>query len=220
MIANQDTLLKSAYMNEWYLVVVMNITFNLTVYLKKHNWPLLDHDPSWPLHDLFEPSITLRSSQGFFLPNLVAIGHCYANWPLLDPSWPQHDLWSQQCIVLWSGVLLTKFGGHRTKKTKQNKANKHFFKDTTISIGIENYMNFQNHPNPPSYNIDVAQKICISRTISLHNIIIQIFRHPQISPSLMKKIHTPQFHHPPPFQNKTTTTTTTTKKQQQQKKPP
>ena len=61
-------------------------------------------------------------------------------------------------------------------------------------------------PPPPSYNIDVAQKICISRTISLHNIIIQIFRHPQISPSLMKKIHTPQFHHPPPFQNKTTTT--------------
>ena len=107
--------------------------------------------------------------------------------------------------MLWSGVLLTKFGGHRTKK-KQNKTNKHFFKDTTISIGIENYMNFQNHPDPPSYNIDVAQKICISRTISLHNIIIQIFRHPQISPSLTKKIHTPQFHHPPPFQNKTTTT--------------
>ena len=76
MIANQDTLLKSAYMNESYWVVAMNITFNLTVYLKKHNWPLLDHDPSWPLHDLFEPSITLRSSQGFFLPNLVAIGHC------------------------------------------------------------------------------------------------------------------------------------------------
>ena len=94
--------------------------------------------------------------------------------------------------MLWSGVLLTKFGGHRTNKTKQNKTNKHFFKDTTISIEIENYMNFQNHP-PPRYNIDVAQKICISRTISLHNIIIQIFRHPQISPSLMKKIHTPNF---------------------------
>ena len=55
-------------------------------------------------------------------------------------------------------------------------------------------MNFQNHPHPPPrYNIDVAQKMCISRTISLHNIIIQIFRHPQISPSLMKKIHTPNF---------------------------
>ena len=37
MIANQDTLLKSAYMNESYWVVAMNITFNLTVYLKKHN---------------------------------------------------------------------------------------------------------------------------------------------------------------------------------------
>ena len=90
------------------------------------------------------------------------------------------------------------------QKKNKTKQNKHFFKDTTISIGIENYMNFQNHPHPPPrYNIDVAQKICISRTISLHNIIIQIFRHPQISPSLMKKIHTPQFHHPPPFQNKT-----------------
>ena len=63
-------------------------------------------------------------------------------------------------------------------------------------------MNFQNysHPPPHSYNIDVAQKICTSRTISLHNIIIQIFRHPKFSPSLMKKFHTPQFHHPPPFQ--------------------
>ena len=65
-------------------------------------------------------------------------------------------------------------------------------------------MNFQNypHPPPPRYNIDVAQKICISRTISLNNIIIQVFRHPKISPSLMKKFHTPQFHHPPPFQKK------------------
>ena len=55
-------------------------------------------------------------------------------------------------------------------------------------------MNFQNYPHPPPrYNIDVAQKICISRTISLNNIIIQVFRHPKISPSLMKKFHTPNF---------------------------
>ena len=65
-------------------------------------------------------------------------------------------------------------------------------------------MNFQNYPPPPTATIlvDVAQKICISRTISLHNITIQIFRHPKISPSLMKKFHTPQFHHPPPFHKK------------------
>ena len=62
-------------------------------------------------------------------------------------------------------------------------------------------MNFQNHPHspPPRYNIDVAQKICISRTISLHNIIIQIFRHPQISPSLMKKNPYPPISSPTSF---------------------
>ena len=37
----------------------------------------------------------------------------------------------------------------KNKKTKQNKTNKHFFKDTTISIGIEKNMNFQNYPHPP-----------------------------------------------------------------------
>ena len=36
MIANQDTLLKSAYMNEWYWVVAMNISFNLPIYLRMH----------------------------------------------------------------------------------------------------------------------------------------------------------------------------------------
>ena len=34
-----------------------------------------------------------------------------AIWPLVDPGWLlHHDLWSQQCIMLWSGVLPTKFG--------------------------------------------------------------------------------------------------------------
>ena len=61
----------------------------------------------------FDSSNALRSGHGFFPPNLVAIGHCWANWPLLDPSWPLHDLWPQQCIMFWSGILLTKFGGHR-----------------------------------------------------------------------------------------------------------
>ena len=58
---------------------------------------------------IFDPSNALHYGQGFFPPNLVAIGHCYANWPLFDPSWPLHDLWPQQCIMLWSGIL----GGHR-----------------------------------------------------------------------------------------------------------
>ena len=39
------------------------------------------------------------------------------------------------------------------QKTKQNKRNKHFFKDTTISIGIEKNMNFQNYPHPPPATI-------------------------------------------------------------------
>ena len=58
-------------------------------------------------------SNALRSGQRFFPPNLVAIGHCKANWPLLDPSWPLHDLRPQQCITLWSVILSTKFGSHR-----------------------------------------------------------------------------------------------------------
>ena len=65
------------------------------------------------MHDL-DPNNALRSGHGFFPPNLVAIGHCEVSWPLLDPRWPLHDLWSQQCITLWSGILPTKFGGHRT----------------------------------------------------------------------------------------------------------
>ena len=66
----------------------------------------------------FDPSNALRSGQGFFLPNLVAIGHCWASWPLLDPSRPLHDLQPQQCITLWSGVLPTKFGDHRALLSK------------------------------------------------------------------------------------------------------
>ena len=40
----------------------------------------------------FDPSNALHSGQGFFPPNVVAIGHCWANWPLLDPSWHLHNL--------------------------------------------------------------------------------------------------------------------------------
>ena len=65
-----------------------------------------------------DPSNALRSGQGFSPPNLVAVGHCWAIWPLLDPGWPLHDLWPQRCISLWSGVPPTKFGGHRALLSK------------------------------------------------------------------------------------------------------
>ena len=61
----------------------------------------------------FDPSKALHFGQGYFPPYLVAIWHFEANWPLVDPIWPLHDFWPQQCIMLWSGVLPTKFGGHR-----------------------------------------------------------------------------------------------------------
>ena len=69
--------------------------------------PCMTLDPSNELH--FE---------GFFLPNLVAIHHFWAIWPLVDPGWPLHDHWPQQCITLWSGVLPNKFGGHRALLSK------------------------------------------------------------------------------------------------------
>ena len=199
MIANQDTLLKSAYMNEWYWVVAMNITFNLTVYLKKTQLT-----PTWP-------------------------------WPQLTPTWP---IWAQHYITLQSGVLPTKFGGHRPLLSKLTPADPNmtfdrnnalcygqgFFSPNLVAIEQKNktkqkkqtllqryhhfHWNREEHEfpklsPPPRYNIDVAQKICISRTMSLNNIIIQVFRHPKIFPSLMKKFHTPQFHHPLPFQKTT-----------------
>ena len=67
-------------------------------------WPRLT--PGWPL------TPALHFSQGFFLPNLVAIGHSWAICPLVDPGCPLYDLWPQHCTSLWSGVLPTKFGSH------------------------------------------------------------------------------------------------------------
>ena len=54
-----------------------------------------------------------HSGQEYFLPNLVAIWYSYVIWPLVDPTWPLCDLWPQHCVPLWSGVLLTKYDGHR-----------------------------------------------------------------------------------------------------------
>ena len=64
-----------------------------------------------------DPSNELHFDQGFFLPNLVAIPHL-AIRPLIDPGWLLHDLWPQQSITLWSGILPTKFGGHRALLSK------------------------------------------------------------------------------------------------------
>ena len=47
------------------------------------------------------------------LPNLVAIGHSWAIWHLVDLGWLLHDLRPHQCTTLRSGVLPTKFGSHR-----------------------------------------------------------------------------------------------------------
>ena len=66
----------------------------------------------------FDPSNALCFGQGFSPPNLVAIGHFQAIWPLVDPGWLLHDLWPQQCITLLSGVLSIKFGGHRALLSK------------------------------------------------------------------------------------------------------
>ena len=62
----------------------------------------------------FDHSIGLHFSQGLVLPNLVAIGHYWAIWPLVDLDWPLYDLLPPHSTSLWSGVLPSKFGSHRT----------------------------------------------------------------------------------------------------------
>ena len=61
----------------------------------------------------FDATNALHPGQGFFLPNLVAIGHSWAIWPLVDPALPLRDPRPQQCITLLSRVFPTKFGSHR-----------------------------------------------------------------------------------------------------------
>ena len=52
------------------------------------------------------------SSQGFFLPNLEAIGHSLSNltcgWPWLTSAWPL----TPYCIMFWSRILPTKSCSH------------------------------------------------------------------------------------------------------------
>ena len=37
---------------------------------------------------------------------------------MVDPGWPVYEFWPQQCITLWSGVFLNKFGGLRALLSK------------------------------------------------------------------------------------------------------
>ena len=65
--------------------------------------------PVWPLTSAMHDTLV----NGSFLQNLVAIGHFWAIWPLVDPGWHLLDIWSHQCAVLYSGLLPTKSDGHR-----------------------------------------------------------------------------------------------------------
>ena len=71
----------------------------------------------------------------------------------VNKIWKGHDKPikqnSNKNLYLQTLHLKKQTNKQKTKnKTKQNKTNKHFFKDTAISIGIEKNMNFQNYPPP------------------------------------------------------------------------
>ena len=52
--------------------------------LKQFDFWLTPDDPCMT----FSPTNALHSSQGFFLPNMPAIGHSWVIWPLADPRQP------------------------------------------------------------------------------------------------------------------------------------
>ena len=61
----------------------------------------------------FDPSIVIHFGQGFYLPNLVGIGHSWVIWPLVDPGWKLHDLWPSSIhYILARGFSYLKFGTH------------------------------------------------------------------------------------------------------------
>ena len=70
-------------------------------------WPWLT--PAWPLTPAVSNTFIRGSSYQIWWP----YGISKQFWPLVDPDWPLHELWPQQYITLWSGVLPTKFDGHR-----------------------------------------------------------------------------------------------------------
>ena len=66
-------------------------------------WPCLT--PAWPL----TPAMHYTSGQGFFLPNLVAIGHFLSNLTLVDsrltPAWPLTP--AMHYALVWRGSFLS-----------------------------------------------------------------------------------------------------------------
>ena len=75
-------------------------------------WNILGHPVNIPYQKSVETYHfwTCAWKLHFFYIPLLAIDHFLENQPLIDPGWSLHDLWSQQCILLWSGVLLIKIG--------------------------------------------------------------------------------------------------------------
>ena len=61
-------------------------------------WPKLTS--AWTLTP--SQSNALYFGQGSFLPNLVAIGHSRAIWPLVDSDWSLREFWPH-----YTGILLT-----------------------------------------------------------------------------------------------------------------
>ena len=66
--------------------------------------------PAWPLTPAMSYNLISRSSYQIWWPCDILSN--------LTSGWPLHDLWPQQRIRLWSGILPTKFGGHRALLSK------------------------------------------------------------------------------------------------------
>ena len=60
---------------------------------------------------VFAHKIHESSFRIFFTETIIWRRHFHC--PLVDPVLPLHDLWPQQCNILGSGVLPTKFGSYR-----------------------------------------------------------------------------------------------------------
>ena len=77
-----------------------------------HGWPQMT------LARLLTPSMHYTLVWGDFYQIWRPQGISWGIWTLVDPGWPMHDLWPQQCTMLWSWILPTKFGGHRALLSK------------------------------------------------------------------------------------------------------
>ena len=66
--------------------------------------------PTWPLTPAMHYALVRGSSHQIWWPKGIV--------KQIDPSWPLYNIWPQQCIMLWSGILSAKFGGHRALLSK------------------------------------------------------------------------------------------------------